>query len=236
MVQEMVNGTGLVVHDIDYSWRFSEEPKGVVTVTIVPSLFYPSDEPDKVEQWLTGVTDTATTVWIRSGTPLAKITSGEHEGEYGPWDEDATDGRNGRIAGLLESDVQLDVYLTGVDTDDPTVGMRYRGDIVVDNLHVDVSGAEWGGDFYNVADDLVTPLSATAASSTASVTVDTLAGATSLGKQLMKAESADAAKTALNVTTPTVDTLSGATDTGKQLMKAASAEAARTAIGAAASE
>lgn len=198
MAQEMVVDTGVVTHETDNSWRFAETPGGVVTVTIDPSLFVPNDTVDddgtKKEAWLTGYSEDATTVWIRSGTPLAKLSSGD---TYGPWDNEASDGRNGVIAGLLESDVELTVSLGGVKANPPTVGMRYRGDIIVKNLHVDVSGATWGGDFYDIEVPTVTPLSGQGGSGSASVSVDTLSGATAIGKQLMKAADAEAARTVI---------------------------------------
>lgn len=83
------------------------------------------------------------------------------------------------------------------------------------------------------------------------VTVDTLTGATTTGKAVMKAASQEAARTAIGAGTSdfsgsyedltgkptipaaaTVDNLGGAGATGKEVMKATSAEAARTAIGA----
>ena len=195
---EMVIDSGVVTHEEDNSWRFAEQPGGVVTVTIVPSLFAPDDE-EKRALYLTGESDEATVVWIRSGTPLAKITSGSDTGSYGPYDAEADDGRQTAIAGLLESDVELRVTLSGVRTDQPNVGMRYRGDIVLSNLHAadEVSGAKWGGDFYDVEVPDVTPLSNTGAGGAATVSVDTLNGATDIGKQLMKAANAEAARTAI---------------------------------------
>lgn len=193
---EMVIDSGVTTHEYDNSWRYAEQPGGQVSVTIVPALFVPDDE-GKRAKYITGEGENATTVWIRSGTPLAKITSGANNGLYGPYDSTASDGRQNIIAGLLESDVELQVTLSGVRAEQPNVGMRYRGDIIVSNLHADVSGAKWGGDFYDIEDDVVTPLS-NAGSAAAPVTVDTLSGATDIGKQLMKAASAEAARTAIN--------------------------------------
>ena len=83
------------------------------------------------------------------------------------------------------------------------------------------------------------------------VTVDTLPGATTTGKSLMKAASQEAARASIGAgtsnfsgnyadlsnkptipATATVDNLGGTGATGKEVMKAANAEAARTAIGA----
>ncbi len=59
--------------------------------------------------------------------------------------------------------VAVNINLSGWDVDDPTVGMTYRGDIVASNLPVKPeSGAVWDGEFYDVEDDVVKPLSASA--------------------------------------------------------------------------
>lgn len=108
---------------------------------------------------------------------------------------------------------------------------------------IDGSGKITVGDIVSIAGG--------GAGSVESATVDTLEGATTTGKAVMKAASQAAARTAIGAGTSnfsgsytdltnkptipaaaTVDNLSGAGATGKAVMKAASAEAARTAIGA----
>ena len=132
MTQEMVHSSGIVTVEEDNSWRYGEKnTNDSVSVTIVPELFKTADN-----KYLTGVGPKATTVYIRSGIPLAKITSGANVGSYGPYDKQATDGRQTKIAGLLESMVSVNINLSGWDLDDPTVGMTYRGDIVASNLPV----------------------------------------------------------------------------------------------------
>ena len=152
----MVHSSGIVTVEEDNSWRYGEKnTNDSVSVTIVPELFKTADN-----KYLTGVGPKATTVYIRSGIPLAKITSGANVGSYGPYDKQATDGRQTKIAGLLESMVSVNINLSGWDVDDPLVGMTYRGDIVASKLPVKPeSGAVWGGEFYDVEDDVVTPLS-----------------------------------------------------------------------------
>ena len=89
MTQEMVHSSGLVTVEEDNSWRYGEKnTNDSVSVTIVPELFKTADN-----KYLTGVGPKATTVYIRSGIPLAKITSGANVGSYGPYDKQATDGR-----------------------------------------------------------------------------------------------------------------------------------------------
>lgn len=167
MTQEMVHSSGIVTVEEDNSWRYGEKnTNDSVSVTIVPELFKTADN-----KYLTGVGPKATTVYIRSGIPLAKITSGANVGSYGPYDKQATDGRQTKIAGLLESMVSVNINLSGWDVDDPLVGMTYRGDIVASKLPVKPeSGAVWGGEFYDVEDDVVTPLSASTASTGATIT------------------------------------------------------------------
>lgn len=105
-----------------------------------------------------------------------------------------------------------------------------NGKITVEDIVNEASGGGGGGD---------------------PVTVDTLSGATTTGKSLMKAASQEAARSAIGAGTSdfsgsygdlsnkptipaaaTVDNLGGAGTTGKAVMKAANEEAARTAIGA----
>ena len=157
---EMVHGTGITTVEENNEWRFGEQDGGVVSVTLVPDLFNVEDEALK-NKYLTGLGPNATTIYIRSGIPLALITSGENQGAYGPYDPDATDGRQTAIAGLLESMIAVNITYTGWDVDDVYVGMRYRGDIIKSKLPViPADDAVWQGDFYDVEEDKVTALSA----------------------------------------------------------------------------
>ena len=159
MTQEMVHSSGVVTVEEDNSWRYGEKnTNDSVSVTIVPELFKTADN-----KYLTGVGPKATTVYIRSGIPLAKITSGTNVGSYGPYDKTASDGRQTKIAGLSESQITVNINMSGWDLDDPLVGMTFRGDIVKSNLPVKPEDtAVWGGEFYDVENDVVTPLSAAA--------------------------------------------------------------------------
>ncbi|WP_191996883.1 hypothetical protein [Bifidobacterium platyrrhinorum] len=163
---EMVHGTGITTVEENNEWRFGEQEGGVVSVTLVPELFNVADETLK-GKYLTGLGPNATTIYIRSGIPLALITSGENTGGYGPYDPDATDGRQTAIAGLLESTIAVNITYSGWDVDDVYVGMRYRGDIVKSKLPVvPADDAVWGGEFYDVEEDKVTALSGMKASAT----------------------------------------------------------------------
>lgn len=165
MTIEMVKTSGVVTHEVDDSWRYGEKNSNdSVSVVIVPELFKTNDN-----EYLTGVGPKATTVYIRGGIPLAKITSGTNQGMYGPYDKKATDGRQTAIAGLLESEVAVNITLAGWDIDDPTVGMTYRGDIVKSKLPVvPEESAVWDCDFYDIENDSVTRLAGGASGSASS--------------------------------------------------------------------
>lgn len=165
MTIEMVKTSGVVIHEVDDSWRYGEKNSNdSVSVVIVPELFKTTDN-----KYLTGVGPKATTVYIRGGIPLAKITSGTNKGMYGPYDKTATDGRQTAIAGLLESEVAVNITLAGWDAGDPLVGMTYRGDIVKSKLPVaPEEGAVWNCDLYDVENDSVTRLAGGASGSSAS--------------------------------------------------------------------
>ncbi|KFI57523.1 hypothetical protein [Bifidobacterium cuniculi] len=145
----MVKDRGTIRVEDDQSWRFGEQPAGFTSVVLDLTTFENATDELK-KKYLTGVGET-NTAYIRSGIPLARITSGDNAGKFGPYDPKATDGRNGRIDGLLESNVEVTVGFNGWDAEIETVGMRYRGDIIVANLPIEVgSDATWGGDFMAV--------------------------------------------------------------------------------------
>lgn len=145
----MVHDTSAPVIKDDQSWRFGTQPAGFTTVSLALDVFENASDTLK-EKYLVGYDDAGTQVAIRSGMPLAKITSGANKGLYGPYDSAATDGRAGTIEGLLESNIPVTVTIKGWAAKVDAVGMRYRGDIIVDNLPVDVTGAVWAGDFWAV--------------------------------------------------------------------------------------
>lgn len=200
---EQVHSTGITTVEENNEWRFGEQSGGVVSVTIIPELFNVEDETLK-NKYLTGVGPKASTIYIRSGIPLARITDGDNKGGYGPYDPNATDGRQTKIAGLLESQITVGINYSGWEVDDVLVGMRYRGDIIKSKLPViPADDAVWGGDFYDVEDDTVTPLSTLGTSGPAAPTTVTAADitdATDTGKAVLTARDQAAARTAIGAT------------------------------------
>ena len=200
MAYENVRSTGIVTVEENNEWRFGNHTDdGTVSVTLDLSTFNVKDET-KRDKYLTGLGDKATTIWIKSGIPLAKITA---SGAYGPYDPNATDGRQNKIAGLLESMVEISVTFGGWDVvNGANVGMRYRGDIIKSKLPVvPADGAVWGGSFFDIEDDTVTPLSNASATSGPStpttITAANITDASAVGRSILTASDAAAARTAI---------------------------------------
>lgn len=158
---EMVRGTGIVAVKDDQSWRFGDQPHGTVNVTLDLTKFNVADEATR-NKYITGYGPKAQVIYIKSGLPLGRITA---TGLYGPYDKNASDGRN-VVAGLLESQLPVNVVFSGWElADGDSAGMRYRGDIIKKNLPVVPDDtAVWGGEFYDIDEDngTATRLGATA--------------------------------------------------------------------------
>lgn len=147
---EQVHSTGIVTVKDDQSWRFGEQPHGTLDVTLDLTKFNVSDN-EKLQKYITGYGPKAQTVYIKSGLPLGRITD---TGLYGPYDKDASDGRNA-VAGLLESQLTVNVVLSGWElADGDNAALRYRGDIIKKNLPVvPDDNATWNGEFYDIDEE-----------------------------------------------------------------------------------
>lgn len=147
---EQVHSTGIVTVKDDQSWRFGEQPHGTLDVTLDLTKFNVADS-EKLQKYITGYGPKAQTVYIKSGLPLGRITD---TGLYGPYDKDATDGRNA-VAGLLESQLTVNVVLSGWElADGDNAALRYRGDIIKKNLPVvPEDSATWNGEFYDIDEE-----------------------------------------------------------------------------------
>lgn len=147
---EQVHSTGIVTVKDDQSWRFGEQPHGTLDVTLDLTKFNVSDNK-KLQKYITGYGQKAQTVYIKSGLPLGRITD---TGLYGPYDKDASDGRNA-VAGLLESQLTVNVVLSGWElADGDNAALRYRGDIIKKNLPVvPENNATWNGEFYDIDEE-----------------------------------------------------------------------------------
>ena len=144
----MIHGTGVRTIADDQTWRYGEQLPGTVSITLDLATFSTANKTNKAK-YLTGLDDSATEVYIKSGVPLARITS---SGLYGPYDPEASDGRQERVAGLLESMLKVNVTVGGWEVEDSeVVGMRFRGNVIVKNLPVvPAETVAWDGDFVSV--------------------------------------------------------------------------------------
>lgn len=140
----MVHDTGQGLVKDDRSWLVSARSGGVQSVTLDLDAFKGK------EQYLTGFGTDSSRFYLVSGIPLAR----EDGGLYGPYEADATDGRQGQVAGFLESNVAVRATVSGWKVDDPNVGLRYRADIRKENLPVTLpEGTRFAGDIYQVPED-----------------------------------------------------------------------------------
>jgi hypothetical protein len=126
----------------DQSWLVNRITDGVQSVTLDVSTFTAGED-----KYFASFGDDDTTGYVKSGIPLARITTGEHTGEYGPYDPAATDGRNTAIEGVLESQFAVQFTRAGLKAAANTAGMRYMGVINTAKLPVPVDGAVWHGLF-----------------------------------------------------------------------------------------
>ena len=147
----MIHSTGVRSVIDDQTWRYGEQLPGTVSVTLDLTTFSNATTENK-KKYLTGLDDSATEVYIKSGVPLARITS---SGLYGPYDPEAEDGRQERVAGLLESMLKVNVTVGGWEVEDSeVVGMRFRGNVIVAKLPVvPADTVAWDGDFVSVDPD-----------------------------------------------------------------------------------
>ncbi|QAY17377.1 LamD-like capsid decoration protein [Gordonia phage IDyn] len=80
--------------------------------------------------------------WLRSGTPLGKVTTaGATKGQYGLYDPAASDGRQHHVAFLVDS-VQLVDPVSGVTNTPITGAIIERGQILVGRLPVAFTPAD----------------------------------------------------------------------------------------------
>lgn len=194
--------TNAAVPKDDQSWLVNRMSDGVASVTLDLSTFL----GDKEDDYFASLTDEDTVGYLKSGIPLGRITA---SGKYGPYDPDATDGRQAAIVGLLESQYEVEFTRTGLKGGaDQDAGMRYMGVISRANLPYAVDGATWAGWFidFDKTAQTVTILSGvpagTAVPGSTKVTPPMLAGYTEAGKGHVPQVNADGSAFDFNATEP----------------------------------
>lgn len=154
MANQMVHTVAKTAPKDDQSWLINRITDGVREAQLDLSTF--TADKSKENDYFSSISDDDYEAWLKSGIPLAKITDTNN---YGPYDKDATDGRNGTIIGFLESSVHVVFTRTGFEDRYPTVGVRYMGVIDKANLPytVDFSAAQLEGLFLDYDKDAASP-------------------------------------------------------------------------------
>lgn len=131
MAVEMVHTVGVTQPVDDQSWLINRITDGVREAQLDLSLF--TGDETKEAQYFASITPDDFNAWLKSGIPVGKVTD---TGLFGPYDPDATDGRQLKVYGFLESQLHVVFTRSGFEDQYPTVGIRYMGVIDKSNLPV----------------------------------------------------------------------------------------------------
>ena len=127
----IVRYTDVAAPQDDQSWLINRMTDGVREVQLDLSLF--TGDATKEQTYFASITDNDVNAWMKSGIPLARVTA---SGKYGPYDPKATDGRQTKVAGFLESQLHVVFTRTGFENQYPVAGLRYMGVIDTSKLPV----------------------------------------------------------------------------------------------------
>lgn len=128
---EMVHTTGYTVPQDDQSWLINRITDGIREAQLDLSLF--TCDKEKEKKYFASIDPDDFNAWLKSGIPVAKVTS---TGLFGPYDPTATDGRQLKVAGFLESQQHVVFTRSGFENQYPTAGVRYMAVIDRNNLPV----------------------------------------------------------------------------------------------------
>ena len=126
---EMVHTTGYTEPQDDQSWLINRMADGIREGQLDLSLFTGDNE----DTYFASIDPDDFNAWLKSGIPVAKVTD---TGLYGPYDPAATDGRQLKVAGFLESQLHVVFTRSGFEDQYPVVGIRYMAVIDRGNLPV----------------------------------------------------------------------------------------------------
>lgn len=131
MAIEMVHTTYYTEPQDDQSWLVNRMTDGIREAQLDLSLFM-GDET-KEQQYFASLSPDDFNAWLKSGIPVGKVTD---TGLFGPYDPAATDGRQLKVYGFLESQLHVVFTRSGFEDQYPTVGIRYMAVIDRTNLPV----------------------------------------------------------------------------------------------------
>ena len=110
MANQMVHTVAKTAPKDDQSWLINRITDGVREAQLDLSTF--TKDKSHENDYFASITDDDYEAWTKSGIPLAQITGTNN---YGPYDPNASDGRNGTIIGFLESQVHVQFTRTGFE-------------------------------------------------------------------------------------------------------------------------
>lgn len=155
----MVRTVGVTAPQDDQSWLVNRMSDGIKEGQLDLALFTGDEEAEA--KYFASIDPDDTDAWLKSGIPVARVNG---TNTYGPYDPAATDGRQSKVAGFLESQLHVVFTRTGFENRYPTVGIRYMAVIDANNLPVDLpAGTQFDGlvlDYDKDAGSDVTVLSA----------------------------------------------------------------------------
>ncbi|NMN02779.1 hypothetical protein [Bifidobacterium panos] len=137
-----VHSIGAAIPKDNQAWLVNGISDAKRSITLDLSTFVA--DKDKEADYFASLSDTDTVGYLKSGIPLARITD---TNLFGPYDPKATDGRQLKIEGLLESQFRVEFTRTGIKADSTSAAMWYMAVIDTAELPYSVDGAAWGGLF-----------------------------------------------------------------------------------------
>lgn len=190
MANAMVRTENLTAPRDKQKWLLNRITDGAKKVTLDLSTFIA--DPSKEAKYFASIDDENTVAYLRSGIPLARI---ESTNNFGPYDPTASDGRQNKVAGFLESQVKVEFTRKGLKERYADSALRYMAVIDKSELPVPVTGAK--------VDGLILSYDAGSGSD-----VEMLSTVTASGSYTLPAASATALGGVNQVATPVEDSVS----------------------------
>ena len=184
----MVRTVNLTAPQDKQKWLLNRITDGVKKVTLDLSTFVGGSNESK---YFASIDDDNTVAYLHSGIPLARINNSNN---FGPYDPNAKDGRQNKVAGFLESQVKVEFTRKGLKEQYVDSGLRYMAVIDKGELPVAITGAK--------VDGLILSYDAGSGSD-----VELLSTVTASGSYTLPAASTNALGGVKKIATPSEDTV-----------------------------
>lgn len=140
MANAMVRTENLTVPQDKQKWLLNRITDGAKKVTLDLSTFI--GDSGKEAKYFASIDDENTVAYLYSGIPLARIGSTNN---FGPYDPTASDGRQTKVAGFLESQVKVEFTRKGLKEQYVDSALRYMAVIDKSELPVTIDNAKVDG-------------------------------------------------------------------------------------------